>query len=44
MLIAKFNSKLTFIFLSPSEGDVLLSLASVMVAEECAVSLIALSS
>lgn len=44
MLITKFNSRLTFIFLSPSEGDVLLFLASVMVAEESAVSLIALSS
>lgn len=44
MLIPKFNSRLTFIFLSPSEGDVLLSLASLVVAEESTVSLIALSS
>lgn len=44
MLTAKFNCRLTFIFLLPSEGDVLLSLASVMLEEGAAVSLIAPSS
>lgn len=37
MLTAKFNSRLTFIFLSPSEDDVPLSLASRVADEGSAV-------
>lgn len=44
MLTAEFNCRLTFTFILPSEGDVLLFLASVMRQEGAAVSLIALSS
>lgn len=44
MLTAKFNSGVTFIFLSPFEGDVLSSLAPVTGDERFAASLIVLSS